>query len=300
MNIDPRHLRILLAVVRQGSFSAAAQMLNMTQPSISIAISQLEDRLKCKVVNRDRKGATLTREGQILLRHAIAMEEILTGAVAEIDAISNGIEGPISIGGTTGAFLAMVPPVLAQLQADAGALDVSLIDMGDEALTEALQSRRISFALCSARQGALPPDLEEINLLREPFLLVSGPDRLPAGGLTVAEAARRPWVFPRVTGETKRRIEAVFISAGVPMPSHIIRCDVLSTQKEILRQGNAVALLPRSAVATELQHGILGSAPLLGGPLPRRLVALKLRGVRLPPLAERFLDLACGAFSDEL
>lgn len=300
MKIDPRHLRILLAVVRHGSFSAAAQMMNMTQPSVSIAISQLEDRIGKQVVIRDRKGASLTEDGRILLRHAQAMEAILEGAAAEVTAHGAGIKGPIVIGGTTGAFLAVVPQVLAALQQDNSPLDISLIDMADEEIADALRTHKIAMALCTSRHGALAADLEEIPLLSEAFVLVSGPGHLPPRGLTIAEASSRSWVFPRLAGETKRTLEAVFISAGVAIPENVIRCDVLATQKEILMHSNSLALLPRSAVATELSHGLLVSAPLKNGPPPRWLVARKLRAKTLPPLAEQFINLACGAFADEL
>jgi DNA-binding transcriptional LysR family regulator len=300
MKLDPRHLKILLAVVRQGSFSAAAHFLNMTQPSISIAISQLEDRLGTQVVVRDRKGASLTKAGEILARHALAIESILDGAVAEINAEANEVSGPIIIGGTTGAFLALVPPILAQLQKTVGDVDVTLIDIADEKIENALRTRELTFAVCSARHDTLPYDLEEIPLQNEPFVLVSGPEGLPKNGVTLAEVSHRTWLFPRIAGETKRRLEAVFISAGLPLPKSLIRCDMLATQKEILRQGNAVALLPKSTVATDLKNGVLSSTLLINGPPPRRLVALKLRSNALPPLAEQFVNLACGAFGDEL
>ncbi|SLN60194.1 HTH-type transcriptional regulator CysL [Aquimixticola soesokkakensis] len=300
MSIDPRHLRILLAVVRQGSFSAAAAVLNMTQPSVSMAIAQLEDRLGKQVVIRDRKGALLTPEGHILIRHASAMENILDHAMAELAAKDQQIAGPMVIGGTTGAFLALVPPVIAVLQDELDALDVTLVHLADEMIGEALRRREIDIALCSARLDALAPGLEEIPLTREPFVLVSGAGKLPPEGLNIAQAALRPWVFPRVSGETKRQLEAVFISAGVPVPANVIRCDMLATQKEILRQGNALALLPRSAVATELAAGILSSAPLMGAPPPRKLVCLKLRDSPLSPLAERFVTAACRTVAQDL
>lgn len=290
--VDPRHLRILLAVVRTGSFSAAADALGMSQPSVSVAMAQLEDRLGRTVVTRGRKGAHLTDEGRILLRYAEAMEAVLAEAGRELSARSVGVAGPLVIGGTPGALLAIAPAALARLQDRVGPIDVSLIEMADDAIADALRRRGVAMALCPARLGALEPDLEEIPLITEPFVLVSGPSGLPPDGLTIADAVGRSWVFPRQAGETRRQLEAAFISAGVPAPRHVIRCDILSIQKEILRHGTAIALLPRSVVAPELERGILMSAPLHGGPPPRRLVALKLRSVPLPPLGESFLKQA--------
>lgn len=264
----------------------------MSQPSVSVTIAQLEDRLGHAVLTRGRKGGQLTDEGRILLRHAEAMESVLAEAAREMSARAQGVAGPLVIGGTPGALMAIAPAALARLQARSGPVDVSLIEMPDDALPDALRRRIIAMALCPARLGALDPDLVEIPLITEPFVLVSGPAGLPPGGLTIPEAAARPWVFPLQPGETRRQLEAVFIGAGVPAPRDVVRCDNLAVQKEILRHGNAIALLPRSVVLPELERGTLMSAPLHGGPPPRRLVAVKLRSVVLAPLAGKFLSQA--------
>lgn len=293
MSFDPRHLRILLAVVRSGSFSAAAEALNMSQPSVSVSIARLEDLIGKTVVIRDHKGARLTEEGQVLLRHAEAIELIMGQAREELLAYMDGIAGPMTLGGTPGALLAIAPAVLARMQGTSNKVDIALIEMADDQIGPALRRREVSMALCPGRLCALEPDLEEISLQIEPFVLIGAPGTLPREGLSIHEAASRPWIFPHREGETRRQFEAAFINEGVCVPRNVIRCDTLSTQKEMLRRGQAIALLPRSVVAMELEHGILTSAPLHNGPPPRRLVAKKLRQTSLPPLAERFLALAC-------
>lgn len=290
MSIDPRLLRILLAVAREGSLSAAATRLNMTQPSVSVAIAQLEDRIGEAAVVRDRRGARLTRVGETLARHARSIENVLLNAEADLQHQAEGIDGPLVIGGTTGALLAIAPRVTALLQAEGRAIDLSLREAKDEELIELLRRRAVDLVLCPSPPRSVPQDIEEILLLREPFLLIAALETdLPDAGLTVRRAAGYPWILPLAEGATRRQVEAMFLSADVPLPRNAVRCDLLATMKEMVRHTGSLCLLPASVVEAELKAGLFRSVPLVGGPPPRRLVAQRLRNDTATPLAERFL-----------
>lgn len=293
MNLDPRLLRILLAVARKGSFSRAAASLNMTQPSVSIAISQLEDRVGEQVVTRERRGAALTLAGETLVRHAQSIENVLATAGRELSRQRDRVEGPLTIGGTTGALFSIVPRVTGMLHAEGVALDLSVMEAKDEDLPALLRRRIVELVLCAGSPLGTPADIEEFEIAREPFVLVAGPTTdLPAQGLTVEQASAFPWVLPLVEGATRRHLEAVFIAADVPLPRNIVRCDMLATMKEVVRQTRCVALLPLPVVEAELESGLMRTVPLAGGPAPRRLVGQKIIGEPGSPMARRFLEVA--------
>lgn len=293
MALDPRLLRILLAVSRESSLSAAATRLNMTQPSVSVAIAQLEDRVGRQVVIRDRKGAVLTAVGETLVRHARALENILEHAEQAVRNQQDERDGPLLLGGTTGALLAIVPKVTALLQAERRALDIAVHDATDRDLPELLRSRALDLVLSPAPAQTGPHDIEQILLLREPFLLVASPTtELPPEGLSVLQAAQYPWILPLAPGATRSQVEAMFLSADTPLPINVVRCDLLATKKELVRRTGSLALLPASVVELELASNLLRTVPLIGGPPPRRLVAQRLRHAEISPIANRFLAYA--------
>jgi DNA-binding transcriptional LysR family regulator len=77
-------LAALLAVIDQGSFTAAAQALGISQPAVSLAVKRLEERLDTALVIRSRKGITASRPGETLAQGARLAFEALGGAVAQI------------------------------------------------------------------------------------------------------------------------------------------------------------------------------------------------------------------------
>ena len=60
----------LIAVAEQKNFTRAAEALSLTQPAVSHQISQLEQSLGAKLVNRKKGELTLTQEGEIAVRYA--------------------------------------------------------------------------------------------------------------------------------------------------------------------------------------------------------------------------------------
>lgn len=73
--------RLLLAVVRQGSFSRAAAALGLTQPTVSRRIERLEKSLDVRLIDRTRSGAVLTQEGQRIVEELNIAQGALENAV---------------------------------------------------------------------------------------------------------------------------------------------------------------------------------------------------------------------------
>ena len=163
MAIDPRSLRILLAVHRAGSFTGAAQDLAMSQPSVSVAIRQLEDRTGIEIVRRDRKGAELTDAGLLLVGRAAAIENILTQAEREAAGRRERSLGPLRIAGTPGALLALLPPCAAALRAREPRFVIEAAEAKDEDLIPMLRAHSIDLALCTATAEAGAPTSNRLS-----------------------------------------------------------------------------------------------------------------------------------------
>src|SRR5690554_1366976 len=68
--IFPRSLQYLLAIAEHGSFTRAAEVLHVSQPTLSHQIKNLEESLQSQLVDRSARTVRLTDAGEIYLRHA--------------------------------------------------------------------------------------------------------------------------------------------------------------------------------------------------------------------------------------
>jgi DNA-binding transcriptional LysR family regulator len=84
LRIDLRQLECFVAVAEEGSFRAAAERLDMSQPPLSRQIQQLEAELRVPLLVRDLKGASLTLAGRMFLAEA---RKTLVQAGAAVDAV---------------------------------------------------------------------------------------------------------------------------------------------------------------------------------------------------------------------
>ena len=73
-------LKTLLSVVREGSYTRAADMLSLSQPAVSYHIRQLEEDNEIKIFYHNRKKLTLTPEGEVLVKYAKRLESISENA----------------------------------------------------------------------------------------------------------------------------------------------------------------------------------------------------------------------------
>jgi len=290
--LDPRLLRTYLAVCREGSISGAARWLNISQPSVSVAIAQLEGSLATSLFERTRQGILLTPAGQALRRRAEAMEALLRDAEEEVTLAAGGALGPLRIAGTPGALVSLVPQAIVPME-EAGRFALHVLERPDGELNDLLRSGRIEVAVATTGIDRQPADIEERAIRRDPFALIVGRAHDTLGPeVSLADTADFGWVLPEAQGAFHRQIEALFVSAGVPFPTDVIRCDSLLTTKGIVRRTARVCVLPHGVVSAELSMGTLRSVPLAHAGVTRSIGVRLLRGRPMSELAQRFVTAA--------
>ena len=96
--MDIRTMQYYLAVVREGTISAAAQALHVAQPSLSRQMKELEEELGVSLFVRGNRKITLTEEGMVLRKRAEEMVRLMQMTEEEISQIKNHISGSVRIG----------------------------------------------------------------------------------------------------------------------------------------------------------------------------------------------------------
>ena len=96
--MDIRTMQYYLAVVREGTISAAAEALHVAQPSLSRQMKELEEELGTSLFVRGNRRINLTEEGMILRKRAEEMVRLMQMTEEEISQVKNHISGSVRIG----------------------------------------------------------------------------------------------------------------------------------------------------------------------------------------------------------
>lgn len=96
--MDIRQLRYFVTIVEEGTISAAARKLHISQPPLSQQMSLLEDEFNVTLFTRGARQITLTETGTMLYRYATKILELEDAASDELRSLSSGRKGTIRIG----------------------------------------------------------------------------------------------------------------------------------------------------------------------------------------------------------
>ena len=288
--VDPRALLTFRAVCETGSISAAARVLNLSQPSVSNTIALLESRLGTVLFERGRGGIVLTREGLVLQRRSEALATLLADAVSDVEHARHRISGPLRIGGTPGALLTLLPGAIMRMEAAVGDFALSVVERPDAELHEMLRQGEIELAMVTTRIESIPEGMVEVTAARDPFALIVGPHHAGLGDrVSLREVEALPWVLPEARGAFRRQVDALFIAAGVSVPRITIRCDSLLTTRAIVRDTDRVTVLPRTVALDGMADGSIRAIAITEAVFERSVGVLRMEGGALSPLGEAML-----------
>ncbi|MDI5972735.1 LysR family transcriptional regulator [Streptomyces sp. SL13] len=145
--IEARHLRVLRAVSRTGSFSAAARELGITQPAVSQQMKALEHVAGTPLVVRVGRSTRLTEAGRALTRHAAGILAGLTAAEEEVAAIAGLRSGKVRMVSFPSGSSTIAPVAIARMRAENPGTQVFLEDAEPPRSVELLRSGDCEVAL---------------------------------------------------------------------------------------------------------------------------------------------------------
>ncbi|MGZ6125300.1 MAG: LysR family transcriptional regulator [Myxococcales bacterium] len=238
------HLRYFQAVARCGSLSAAARVLQISQPGLTAVIKQLEESFGTRLLVRLRTGVTLTSTGEELLRFA---NESLT-QLDEVEHRIKGLEsddiGSFVIGCHESLGAYFLPQWMMKFLESNPRIQLSLSNAPSKAVLNATVERAVHFGLVVNPEPH--PDLVQIKLFRDAVDLFVLAETAPkAEDLEAAkERLRRgPLVFAGRILQSQQIIDE--LAAMNALPSRLLPCGDLELVKSFALAGLGVAVLPR-------------------------------------------------------
>lgn len=299
--MESQQLRCFVAVAENGSFSAAAAVLGLSQPAISQSVARLEAEVGAKLFHRSAKGVTLTGAGSILVREGRAVLRALEQAQERVDALHGLATGSLAIA-TYATFVSPVGRVAAEFHSrypgvalrfppprDAGGI-IDMITSGECDIGFTVMSSAADLALARGQVEVVPVAVDEsVALVPRSSALGATDDPID-----LHELSTMPMIAPARGHRGRAMMIDMFARQGLAVEVPI-ECEEYYVAFDLVAAGLGALVATRGAFPADL------GAEIVVRPLrPRRqwpvVMMHRLEGVS--PAAAEFEKLAIVHFSD--
>ena len=242
-------LRAFQATAEEGSLSAAARRLGLTQPTLSRQIAALEDRLALMLFERNGRKLQLTEAGRHLLPHVTEMREAANRLSLSASGQRSGLKGLVRITASEVSSAYILPPILRSLRLRAPQI-VAEVVAGDDIRN--LMTREADIALRHVRPEQ--PNLVARLLGERTGYFYATSDYLNRRGRprTIEDLAEHDWVS---MGDVPRILEYMH-GMGLPITAENFRVGSASglVAWEMAKAG--LGIIPMSAEIADQVPGL--------------------------------------------
>lgn len=196
--IDVSRLRVLVAVAREGSITAAAEALHYAQPSVSHQLAKLEAEVGVPLLQRMGRGIRLTDAGRLLAERAGHILAQMESVTAELQQLAGLHTGHLRLAAFPSALATIVPLAAARATAEFPGVKLSLTEAEPPEALSALRNDDIDVALIFEHGDPPRGDRRDITLtplLAEPLYVVTPADRTwPGPRAELATYSQARWI----------------------------------------------------------------------------------------------------------
>jgi LysR family nitrogen assimilation transcriptional regulator len=248
--MDLKQLEYFVRVAELGSFTRAAQALNIAQPALSRQVRLLEVELRQNLLVRNGRGATPTQAGQLLLEHGRGILHQVERAREELGRVRSGLSGRVALGLPPSVARVLTVPLTRAFRQRMPDAQLSISEGLSTAMQENLQNGRLDIAVLY--NPSQVPGIEHTALVKEELLLVQPrPPGLqedpPPNPISLQEVAALPLVIPTRPNAIRMHVESEMAAIGC-RPQIALEIDGVSAILDLVADGAGYAILSRNAV----------------------------------------------------
>ncbi len=284
-----KSLKIFCDVVKQRSFSKAADANGVSQSNASQVVHHLEEHLGVQLIDRSRRPFVLTGEGERYFEGCLTLLRQYATLERDVRSLHEAEESRVTIASIYSAGLAHMSQHLRDFSARFPATDIRLEYLHPDRVIEVVESDQADFGITSYPQDSRL--LTAVAWRIEPMVIVAAPSHpIACRNRAPLEALRGETLVAfqrglRIRDEIDREFDLRSIDVNVQF-----EFDNIETIKRAVEVSSSLSILPAPTVAREVAAGTLVAVQLSGQQLTRPLGFVYRRDREMTATAQRFLE----------
>ena len=269
-------LRILKAIITEGSFKKAADSLYVSQPAISLQIQNLEKQLNIPLFERTNKKATLTEAGNMLLRYGSRILALCEETCRALEDIQNLQGGSLVIGAsqTTGTYL--MPRLIGLFRQRYPQVNVQLQVHSTRLISWSVANGQVDLAVIG---GEVPNELKNILQITSyaedelALILPISHTFAKVSDIQKEDLYRLRFIALDTQSTIRKVIDKILYQHDIDSSRFKIEMELNSVEaiKNAVQSGLGAAFVSVSAIAKELELGIIHWAKIKNVTIKRML-----------------------------
>lgn len=260
-------------VVEHGSFSAAARVMGLSQPAVTMQVQALEADLGVTLLDRKYRKVELTEAGRTLLPLAQRMLADLESARIAIAELSDTVTGRLVLAASTTPGQYVLPRLLGRFCAQNPEVGVSLRVMDSAEVVEAVSSGEAHLGMTGASIPGAKAHFEERG--SDDLLMICPPDHrfASAGSLSIEQVVEEAFIMREAGSGTRQVTERVFRASGID-PDDLRVVMELGTSESLVTAvegGLGLAVVSDWVARKALELGSVARVPVGQFPVSRPL-----------------------------
>lgn len=279
-----------MQVAAHRSFSRAAEELGLTQPSVTARIQGLERDMQETLFERNGRGVGLTEIGASFLPHVQRVLKALQDGRDAVQSLRQLELGTLRLGAAPTISTYVLPALVKEFRSRYPGLDVTVRTEYSDQIVQMVLADEVHVGL---ERTISHPEVVTVPLYQEEVVLVTSPEHPFAkrGAATPEEVSQQPLIMFNRGSSYYTLVHDALRKAGA-LVTPMMELDNMEATKKMVEVGLGIAMLPRVAVAQEVERGELREIEVKNMTMPRREVALIYRrGRPLSRAATAFIKL---------
>jgi DNA-binding transcriptional LysR family regulator len=290
IRMNLRQLEVFCAVVQCESFSGAAEQLFMTQPAVSMQVQAVERHFGVQLLERRSRRVVPTVAGGTVHRWAKDVLSSERETRKTVDEFVRAETGRIVLGTTMALGSHVLPPIINRFKKEHPGAEIVVRLADRPSLGEELLAGTIDVGVHI--EGEVPSGLDVEVVGSERMVLVAAPShRLSRRSSITAQELQQEWFVVPPKGYGYRQvIDDLLARQGVRDLRVLMEVGVIESIKCSVEDGNGIGILLESAVAADVDRGLLAEIPAPEGEMQVNLLLVRRPHRDGSPLLESFVS----------
>ncbi|MDR9863348.1 MULTISPECIES: LysR family transcriptional regulator [Pseudomonas] len=287
-----RHFRLAIALFEYGSVLHAARSLNLSQPTASKLLQDLEEAVEAQLYTRNRRGVTPTELGRDFVQRSRMILAQLDQVSQAIDALGKGHAGRVAIGSVLTGSSYLVPAAIARLWASRPSIRIKIVDGVSGELIPRLISGELDFLIGRLSDVSSSVVVAQEALFSENAIIVARRDHPLAQQPVVKleELAREAWILPPIETTLRKQFDNIFHRKDIDPPHATIETASFFNILWLLKQTDLLGILPQSVISDPAHSNELVRLPAFEPLILEQIGVSRLGDATLSPAASALLD----------